>query len=73
MKKIISIVAIFALLASFADLAMAYSKKKQRLSSQRGGVVSDTVRTGDDAVRGTGRVAGNVLQDTGHVVGDIFR
>lgn len=71
MKKIISIVAIFALLVSFADLAMAKSKKKYKYRHQRGGVVSDTVRVGDNAVRDTGVAAGNVLRGTGNVVHDI--
>lgn len=70
MKKIISIVAVFALLVSFADLAIA---KKHRHRHEHRGLVSDTVKVGDDAVRGTGKVAGNVLTDTGNAVGNVFR
>ncbi|HBB53157.1 MAG TPA: hypothetical protein DCZ80_04595 [Legionellales bacterium] len=70
MKKIISIVAVFALLVSFADLAIA---KKHRHRHQPRGLVSDTVKVSDDAVRGTSKVAGNVLTDTGNAVGNVFR
>lgn len=72
MKKIISIVAFFALLVSFADLAMAKKKHRYR-HEHRGSVVSDTVKVGDDAVRDTGKVAGKVLRDTGNAVGSVFR
>jgi hypothetical protein len=73
MKKIISIVAIFALLVSFADLAMATSKKKYRHRHyQRGGVIQDTGRLGSDAVVGTGRVVEGATKDTGRVIRDIF-
>ena len=71
MKKIISIVAVFALLVSFADLAIA--KKHRHRHEHRGSVVSDPVKVGDDAVRGTSKVAGNVLRDTGNAVGSVFR
>jgi hypothetical protein len=70
MKKIISIVAIFALLASFADLAMA--KRYNKKNNQRGGVIRDTGQLGSDAVVGTGRVVDGAATNTGRVIRDIF-
>ena len=70
MKKIISILSVFALLLSFSDLALA--KKKHKRYSRSGSVVSDTGNLAGDAVEGTGRVAKDVTNDTGKLIRDIF-